>query len=279
MKLTIAKCPSCGASIELKNNKNTVKCKFCNNTIIIENMHIDCTDDEYEIEGHNLFSNKEYEKALTIYNEILEGNRKNVAVMYRTILCNYLLNTNEKYDHNKLISKIRVLIHSVNETESDIEVEEFKSIICSDVSLHIDDLLDKTKRTYQNSEKTEEDYNLYKSRIISLREIIMYCVTELFNKKMFQLAPYVNENISTPELYIYFLVKIVEYDAELCQIMEYKTTKNGNVIVSKITIEDELRKLLVNEYDMYVEEIKEYSSNYEPPIIERKGIKKGIFNW
>lgn len=279
MKLSIAKCPSCGASIELKNNGNITKCKFCNNTIIIEDVIINLIDDENEIEAHNMFCNKEYEQALKRYNEILRENRKNVAVMYRAALCNYLLNTENTFNHNKLISKIKVVIHSANQTETDIEVEEFKSIICSDVALHTDDLLNKTKKDYQNSERTANDYNLYNSRIISLREIIMYCITELFSDKMFQLAPYVNEDISTPELYIHFLVKLVTYNVELCKIIEYKNIKKGKVIFDKITIEDELRKLLVDEYDMYVEEIKKYSQNFDPPAIERKGIKKGIFNW
>ena len=86
----------------------------------------------------------------------------------------------------------------------------------------------------------------------------MYCITELFSDKMFQLAPYVNEDISTPELYILFLVKLVTYNVELCKIIEYKTIKKGKVAFDKITIEDELRKLLVDEYDMYVEEIKKW---------------------
>lgn len=279
MKLSIAKCPSCGASIELKNNGNITKCKFCNNTIIIEDVIINLIDDENEIEAHNMFCNKEYEQALKRYNKILRENRKNVAVMYRAALCNYLLNTENTFNHNKLISKIKVAIHSANQTETDIEVEEFKSIICSDVALHTDDLLNKTKKDYQNSEKTANDYNLYNSRIISLREIIMYCITELFSDKMFQLAPYVNEDISTPELYILFLVKLVTYNVELCKIIEYKTIKKGKVAFDKITIEDELRKLLVDEYDMYVEEIKKYSQNFDPPAIERKGIKKRIFYW
>ncbi|MBO5349847.1 MAG: hypothetical protein J6A89_08545 [Clostridia bacterium] len=279
MKLSIAKCPSCGASIELKNNRNITKCKFCNNTIVIEDVIINSIDDENEIEAHNKFCNKEYEQALKRYNEILRDDRKNVAVMYRAALCNYLLNTENAFNHNKLISKIKVAIHSANQTETDIEVEEFKSIICSDVALHTDDLLNKTKKDYQNSEKTADDYNLYNSRIISLREIIMYCITELFSDKLFQLAPYVNEDISTPELYILFLVKLITYNVELCKIIEYKTIKKGKVAFDKITIEDELRKLLVDEYDMYVEEIKKYSQNFDPPAIERKGIKKGIFNW
>lgn len=279
MKLSIAKCPSCGASIELKNNRNITKCKFCNNTIVIEDVIINSIDDENEIEAHNMFCNKEYERALKRYNEILRENRKNVAVIYRTALCNYILNTNGAFDHNKLISKIKVALHSASQTETDIDVEEFKSIICSDVALHMDDLLDKTKKDYQNSEKTANDYNLYNSRIISLREIIMYCITELFSDKMFQLAPYVNEDISTPELYILFLVKIVTYNVELCKIIEYKTIKKGKAAFDKITIEDELRKLLVDEYDMYVEEIKKYSQNFDPPAIERKGIKKRIFDW
>ena len=263
----------------MKNNRNITKCKFCNNTIVIEDVIINSIDDENEIEAHNMFCNKEYEQALKRYNEILRDDRKNVAVMYRAALCNYLLNTENAFNHNKLISKIKVAIHSANQTETDIEVEEFKSIICSDVALHTDDLLNKTKKDYQNSEKTADDYNLYNSRIISLREIIMYCITELFSDKLFQLAPYVNEDISTPELYILFLGKLVTYNVELCKIIEYKTIKKGKVAFDKITIEDELRKLLVDEYDMYVEEIKKYSQNFNPPAIERKGIKKGIFNW
>lgn len=279
MKLSIAKCPSCGASIELKNNKNITKCKFCNNTIIIEDAPTNLTDDENEIEAHTMFCNKEYEKALIKYKEILDDNGKNIAVVYRVALCNYMLNTNGEFNHNKLISKIKVVLHRANQTETDIDVEEFKSIICLDVAGHLDDLLDKSKKDYQNSEKTVNDYNLYNKRIISLREIIMYCITELFTDKMFQLSPYVNEDISTPELYILFLIKLVIYDVELCKIIEYKTTKKSKVIFDKISIEDEFRKLLVDEYDIYVAEIKKYSQTFEPPAIERKGIKKGIFNW
>ena len=280
MKLTVAKCPSCGASIELKNNRSITKCKFCKNTIIVEDASTTWSDDENEIEAHELFHNKEYEKALIKYNEILDDDRKNIVVMYRAALCNYLVNTSGEFNHNKLISKIKVVLHSANQTETDIDVEELKSIICADIVQYLlDDLLDKAKKDYENSEKTVDDYNLYTGRVISLREIIMYCITELFSNKMFQLAPYLNEDISTKELYLLFLAKLITYNVELCKIIEYKTTKKGKVIFDKISIEDELRKLLVDEYDMYVEEIKSHCQTFKPPTIERKGIKKRIFNW
>ena len=36
MKLVSAKCPNCGANLELNEKNEKTKCNFCNSTIIVE---------------------------------------------------------------------------------------------------------------------------------------------------------------------------------------------------------------------------------------------------
>ena len=86
MKLIQAKCPSCGANIEVDSNRQTVTCSFCRSNIIVDDaiakfriellgsINVDNLPniDNYLILADRYYKSKEYDEAYIEYSKALD---------------------------------------------------------------------------------------------------------------------------------------------------------------------------------------------------------------
>lgn len=103
MKITAAKCPSCGASIEVDADSDRTKCGYCNSPIVVEDAiakyKVELTG---EVTVKNLpqieslmktadmaYKDGDYEEAQSKYDRITELDPDNAKALFRKSLCKY----------------------------------------------------------------------------------------------------------------------------------------------------------------------------------------------
>lgn len=109
MKLVAARCPNCGANIDVDVNSDSAKCKFCDSTIIVNDainkLRIELVGnvevnnlpslEDYLKNGERYYLNNEWNEAYKQYNKAIELDPDNYLVVLRNGICNAL---DEKYD-------------------------------------------------------------------------------------------------------------------------------------------------------------------------------------
>ena len=112
MKLIPAKCPSCGASIDVDRSLKFTKCQYCGTEIIVEEavenlLKVELKDsptlENYLKLGNRYFENSEYEEAYKIYCKAEEIDPDNPIVVLRRGLCRTMI---VDYNHFDVASAI-----------------------------------------------------------------------------------------------------------------------------------------------------------------------------
>jgi len=121
MKLVAAKCPNCGANIEVDKDSNTTKCEFCNSKIIVDDALVKVKMEitgNVEIENlpkienilklaNRYYSNKEWDEAHKQYNHAIELDPDNYLIVLRKGICNSLATTDLKFDITPLLNGMK----------------------------------------------------------------------------------------------------------------------------------------------------------------------------
>ena len=112
MKLIPAKCPSCGASIDVDRSLKFTKCQYCGTEIVVEEaienllkveLKVSPTLENYLKLGNRYFENLEYEEAYKIYCKAEEIDPDNPIVVLRRGLCRTMI---VDYNHFDVASAI-----------------------------------------------------------------------------------------------------------------------------------------------------------------------------
>ena len=112
MKLIPAKCPSCGASIDVDRSLKFTKCQYCGTEIVVEEaienlLKVELKDSPtleiYLKLGNRYFENLEYEEAYKIYCKAEEIDPDNPIVVLRRGLCRTMI---VDYNHCDVASAI-----------------------------------------------------------------------------------------------------------------------------------------------------------------------------
>lgn len=112
MKLIPAKCPSCGANIDVDRSLKFTKCQYCGTEIVVEEaienlLKVELKDsptlENYLKLGNRYFENLEYEEAYKIYCKAEEINPDNPIVVLRRGLCRTMI---VDYNHFDVASAI-----------------------------------------------------------------------------------------------------------------------------------------------------------------------------
>ena len=112
MKLIPAKCPSCGASIDVDRSLKFTKCQYCGTEIVVEEaienlLKVELKDsptlENYLKLGNRYFENLEYEEAYKIYCKAEEIDPDNPIVVLRRGLCRTMI---VDYNHFDVASAI-----------------------------------------------------------------------------------------------------------------------------------------------------------------------------
>ena len=159
IKLTPAKCPSCGANIEVDRNLDKTICQYCRTTIMIEEavekykieisgkIEVDgiATVNASLIRANQLMQDKEYDKANKLFKQILSKDPTNAEAWWGRYLCEEYFASYYNYQDNlgNTSPEIKAKIKKEN-----LELYAYKAIEYSK----------EHKQSYKDAIKTDEKY-------------------------------------------------------------------------------------------------------------------------
>lgn len=181
MKLVAAKCPNCGANLDVNPNDETIKCQYCRSSILVDDAiakykleisgeveirNLPKIDNYLKIADRN-YQTKEYDEAYKTYAKIIELDPNNTISLLRYGICKTLLNNyidfSLKYLNNTFIEVIN-LIKENNEYEKNIE--SYVDETCN----AIDESLYAVRKYYNSYTVNSSDLSQIQTKLMSIVE-------------------------------------------------------------------------------------------------------------
>ena len=179
MKLVNAKCPNCGANIEVNSDIKTVKCDYCRSDILVEDA---VEKYKLEISGevevsdikriNNLltlaernYNNNLYENAYENYKAVLELEPNNSTALLRHGICKTKINNYIDFGLEYLVQSFKDTIQIIENKNND---KDSISIFAKEVLQTIDESLYATRKYYNTYTLTETDIEEIQKKLISI---------------------------------------------------------------------------------------------------------------
>lgn len=86
--MTIFKCKMCGGTLEIHNNETVVECEYCGTQQTLPRLEDDRRINLYDRANH-FRRNNEYDKAMGIYEQILNEDNTDAEIYWSLVLCRY----------------------------------------------------------------------------------------------------------------------------------------------------------------------------------------------
>lgn len=208
MKLVPAKCPNCGANINVDEEQETTKCEYCGDAILIDKaiqkykVEITVSNmpdlDNYLILGERTYNDNEYNKSYEYYNKAIELDPNNFLVVLRLGILKELLSDFNQLEISRLNNSVTNAIKLsnldegkykiiVNETFECIKKIEFKCKHFYDNNeLYIDetiklnnicsDILDVLEKILSIIEKNEGNNDINKNVLLNIIDFTDFAV-------------------------------------------------------------------------------------------------------
>lgn len=142
MKLVAAKCPNCGANIDVDANSDSTKCEYCNTKILvddaIEKLRVEIKGEvevknlpkasSYLKNGARYYKNGEYGEAYKQYNKAIELEPDNYIAVLRNGICNSLDTNYFGYNLNPLQNGVRESSKILKNSGEDVDDSYFDQI-------------------------------------------------------------------------------------------------------------------------------------------------------
>ena len=214
MKLVAAKCPSCGADLEIDSTLEATKCKFCNSAILVEDA---LAKYKLEVSGsvevgnmpkidnllkiaNRAYESEKYEDAYGNYNKVIELDPDNTLALIRSAICKTLLNNFIDYSLENLSNSFDEVITLLNKQNTyEEKIEDY----VEDVKMACDKSLEATLDYYSSysvSERDLKDIHRKLDSILSVYEKI-YLHTEKNKKSIANQIVKVIKNIISNKIY------------------------------------------------------------------------------
>ena len=139
MKLVAAKCPNCGAEIEVDKNSDSTRCDYCNSKIIVEEaverLRLEVSNlpkcDNFIVLGDRCYKDKKYKEASDYYGKALELDPNNYYAILRE---GFSKTMNSKFYNLDVSSSIRAFKNAEKELK-DKNSEEYRKaiLLCNNV--------------------------------------------------------------------------------------------------------------------------------------------------
>lgn len=199
MKLTLAKCPSCGANIEVDKNEEYTTCSYCKNNILIEDAvlkyKLEITgkikisgikDNEDRLsDAKKYLKLKEFKNAITILNSIINNEPFNIEayILYIKSYINQfnILYTNEEYktdydNNNTFWNDVNHILSIYDRLQAIDDKNTYKQKLKTELSI--------LKKMQNEKEKLEQDIKICLQISSMIEEITTYKFTPKISKKV-----------------------------------------------------------------------------------------------
>lgn len=121
--MAVYKCKICGGTLEIKSGESIAVCEYCGTEQTIPNIDDDKRANLYDRANH-LFRNNEYDKAMSIYEQILNENNGDAEAYWSIVLCRYGIEyVEDPQSHKRLPTVNRAQFTSI------FDDEDYKSAI------------------------------------------------------------------------------------------------------------------------------------------------------
>lgn len=188
VKLVSAKCPNCGANIEVNKNDDTTRCSYCNSAIIVEDAIA-----KYKIE----VSGKVEVDGITGRNTKLKTVRNHIKVKEYNEAHNllYEILENDPFDIDAYVERIKLRVLELEQKNHDIYSDNYDSsclYICENLKkdydrlVQIDDSKSYVKELKEDQEfidKCLNDLKEIKDNFVRVNELIKPVITK-YEKKL-----------------------------------------------------------------------------------------------
>ena len=138
MKLVSAKCPNCGASLDVNPSQEAIKCEYCHHAILVDDAvakyklevsgsveveNLPKQDNLLKLANRN-YENHEYEEAYESYDQVLKLDADNTLALLRYGICKTLLNNYIDFTMDflsKTFEDVVEMLKKKNEYDNSIE--------------------------------------------------------------------------------------------------------------------------------------------------------------
>ena len=115
--MAVFKCKMCGANLLLNGNSMIAKCEYCETLQTVPRISDERIERLYDRASH-FRRNNDYDKAMAIYEEILEENNEDAESYWSIILCNYGIEyVEDPYTHKRIPTVNRTQYTSIFDDE------------------------------------------------------------------------------------------------------------------------------------------------------------------
>lgn len=194
MKLVVAKCPSCGAEIDVNPKSETTRCKYCRSAIIVEDAiakykieisgNVEVKNlpnlNAHLINANKLFSQEEYEDAYELYKKVISLDPNNYLAILRHSVCKALINNYIDYDLTNLKKAFEEVVELIkSNNECDEKIEE----CVEDACLGIDESLYAIRKYYNSYAINKSDLNQIQNKLCSIVDCYELILEHAISKK------------------------------------------------------------------------------------------------
>lgn len=208
MRLVSAKCPNCGANIEVDKDTNKTKCDYCKSNIIVDDaiakykLEVEIKDlpklDNYLKLGKRYYDNKDYEDAYNVYSKALEIEPDSVDAVFYKGICKTLCTNYKDFDIYSALSSTKNALKLLDDIESqDFYIMRFvyTTLILKDFAIEfydnhklnlvqVEKFLERLNLCLDALEYSYKNVNSDKNKIFILNTIIKL-INYILKKKMY----------------------------------------------------------------------------------------------
>ena len=253
MKLVAAKCPNCGAKIDVDKDSDSTKCEYCKSKILIDDaiqkVKIDVSGnveisnmssfDKLLRLAHESYYDRDYEDALEKYKKAQELNPDDPVVVLRVGLCSVLLSNYNGFNVDKAQKAMKKSYRLLND-----DLKKNKNIINS--------FIDETSKVIELS--VNNVFNFYKSSHLSLEGVngVISRLNSCLDIYIYLYSIVVDNDIPTYDSIYFKIINVID------NILSNKAYWYYNGVAS-YNLNSDYRKKIVDLKQKY---ISLYSSNH-----------------
>ncbi len=196
MKLVAARCPNCGANIDVDKDSDSTRCEYCKSKIIVEDaiqkVKVDISG-SVEVSNstsasklmkiaYRHYCDKDYFEALKKYERALEMDPDNALIVLRIGLCKALMAPIKNVDIKNIHKSVKNMSSLVN---TDKEEKEFNSYLMETKSV-IDLLVFNLKNLINNSQLTYDETNKVIYSLADCADVYGLLLSKVDNNDLFK---------------------------------------------------------------------------------------------
>lgn len=247
MKLVAAKCPNCGANLDVNPKLDTTKCEYCHQSILIDDAiakykleisgsfeveNLPKYDNILKLANRN-YDNKQYEEAYKGYDQLLKLDADNTTALLRYGICKTLLNNYIDFTMEYLSKTFNNVVNILKE----------KNKYDSNIDSYVKEVVYATNESLEATIKYYNSYSINRFDLSQVQEKMLSCLN--LYEKLFEHA---NEEDKL-EIAKSIIITIDTIKKE----KTYKTGKGeyGENLTQRFTVDVKLKILLEQKRKIY----------------------------